>query len=311
VEGGEREVGPAADIEAMEIEFHRLDRKYAELRIMDRKGQAHLVASVVEHGQQSPVLVVEGEKDRYVLIDGYRRVAALEQLGRDTVDALLLPVGELEALCLCHRQERSRHRSALEEGWFCRELAQGHGLNQLQLAEKLGRSSSWVSRRLALVQQLPNAVQKSVRRGQICPYGAMRYLVPLARAKETDCIGLVKHLGGRRLSARDLGRLYVGWRAGDRKQRQRIIEQPFLYLKAEQETRRPDAPVDKGPEALRGDIEALGAISRRACKRVVKVKDVTGLGAAIVIKDLHSVWAQTKLAFAELQNKLEERFDVG
>jgi hypothetical protein len=139
----------------------------------------------------------------------------------------------------------------------------------------------------------------------------MRYLVPLARAKETDCIGLVQNIGGRRLSARDLGKLYVGWRAGDTKQRQRIIEQPFLYLKAEQETRRPDAPVDKGPEALRGDIEALGAISRRACKRVVKVKDLTGLGAAIVIKDLHSVWAQTKLAFAELQNKLEERFDVG
>ena len=293
----------------MELEFHQLELKYERLRIMDRKAQAHLVASLVEHGQQSPVLVVGGEEDRYVLIDGYRRVAALEQLGRDTVEGLLLPIGELEALCLCHRQERSRHRSALEEGWFCREIAEGHALSQVQLAEKLGRSSSWVSRRLALVQQLPEEVQDSVRRGQVCPYGAMRYLVPLARAKETDCKSLLEHMGGRRLSARELGRLYVGWRAGDLKQRQRIVEQPLLYLKVEQESRRRDAPVEDPGQKLRGDIEALGAISRRACKRLVR--EFRTERPDDLLAELDGVWQQTKLAFAELYQHMEQRLNAG
>ena len=39
-----------------------------------------------------------GQPDRYLVIDGYKRLAALEQLGRDTVEAVVWPMGEAEAL---------------------------------------------------------------------------------------------------------------------------------------------------------------------------------------------------------------------
>ena len=42
---------------------------------------------------------------------------------------------------------------------------------------------SWVSRRLALVHELPEAIQERVRRGEVGAHGAAKYLVPLARAK--------------------------------------------------------------------------------------------------------------------------------
>ena len=59
----------------MEVEFHQLELKYAALRIADPSRQARLVASLCEHGQQQPVLVVReaggtGSIERYVLIDG-------------------------------------------------------------------------------------------------------------------------------------------------------------------------------------------------------------------------------------------------
>ena len=49
--------------------------------------QRRLLASLADGGQQTPIVVVasEGQADRYVVIDGYKRIAALEQLGRDTV----------------------------------------------------------------------------------------------------------------------------------------------------------------------------------------------------------------------------------
>jgi uncharacterized ParB-like nuclease family protein len=51
--------------------------------------QRPLLASLAEVGQQTPIVVVaaEGHADRYVVIDGYKRILALEQLGRDMVEA--------------------------------------------------------------------------------------------------------------------------------------------------------------------------------------------------------------------------------
>ena len=57
----------------MELEFHQLEQTYAGLRIADAARTARLVASLCEHGQQQPVLVVrsaDGGDERYVLIDG-------------------------------------------------------------------------------------------------------------------------------------------------------------------------------------------------------------------------------------------------
>src|SRR4030042_524265 len=169
----------------MEFEIRELELKYARLRIADPKRQSQLAAALLVHGQQTPVVVVAGTTPGcpYVLIDGYVRVAALQSLGRDLVEALVLPLGEPEALILGHRLEAVRRRSALEEAWLVRELIEGHGRSQGQLAIALQRSVSWVSRRLALVRVLPESVQAAVQRGGLSPQVAMRYLVPLARAK--------------------------------------------------------------------------------------------------------------------------------
>jgi ParB/RepB/Spo0J family partition protein len=136
----------------MQLEFHQVSMKYEALRITRPDYQARLLASLVAAGQQQPVLVVHAEGDGdagggYVLIDGYRRAWALKALSRDTVEALLLPLGEAGALIFRHCQQSSPERSALEEGWLLRELMQGAGMSQAELSRRLQRSESWVSRR--------------------------------------------------------------------------------------------------------------------------------------------------------------------
>ena len=191
----------------MEVEMSRLTLRYARLRIDDPVRQGRLIGSLQRHGQQMPVVVVPaGDGTRYVLIDGYARVAALRSLARDLVDAVVLDLTEAEALVLEHRLDRTRRRTALEEGWLIAELVDGHGLEQHDIAQRFGRSSSWVSRRLALVQVLPTAVQDAVRRGTVPPYAAMKFLVPLARANSQK--NRNKH---KQLASTPFASLIVGW----------------------------------------------------------------------------------------------------
>jgi len=72
----------------MQLEFHQLDLRWEHLRVRQPARQRRLLASLAESGKQTPIVVVaaEDQVDRYVVIDGYKRFAALEKLGRDTVE---------------------------------------------------------------------------------------------------------------------------------------------------------------------------------------------------------------------------------
>ena len=86
----------------MRLEFHQLDRRWEQLRIREPHRQRRLLASLAESGQQTPIVVVLSKEagGRYLVIDGHKRIAALEQLGRDTVEATVWEMSEAEALLL-------------------------------------------------------------------------------------------------------------------------------------------------------------------------------------------------------------------
>ena len=66
----------------MQLEFHQPERRWEHLRVRHPSRQRRLLASLAESGQQTPIVVVavEGQVDRYIVIDGYKRIGALEQL---------------------------------------------------------------------------------------------------------------------------------------------------------------------------------------------------------------------------------------
>ena len=256
----------------MELEFHQLEKKYAALRIADAQRRARLVASLCAYGQQQPVLVVPGASheagiEHYVLIDGYARVAALDELKRDSVEATVLDLSEAHALLLAFRLEHQRARSTIEEAWLLRELISGHRIAPRDLAPWLGRSPSWVSRRLGLIEVLPAIAEETVRAGRLPAQAAMKYLVPLARANRGQCARLVEQLGGQRLSVRQCARLYAGWRAGNAEQRQAVVERPLLYLALDEKQDESAAPADPGTEREQRLVRDLGLLAG-VCRRV-------------------------------------------
>jgi ParB/RepB/Spo0J family partition protein len=209
----------------MQLEFHQLDRRWEHLRVREPHRQRHLLASLAESGQQTPIVVVvsKDNSECCLVIDGHKRIAALQQLGRDTVEATVWPMSEAEALLLSRSLRFSPQESALEQGWLLSEMERSFGYSLDELARRFDRSMSWVSRRLALVELLPEAVQQRVREGNLSAQIAMKYLVPVARISADDCERMAAVFVKHRCDTRQAAQLYTAWREGSRVVRERIL----------------------------------------------------------------------------------------
>jgi len=195
----------------MRLEIHQLERRWEHLRVRHSGRHRRLLASLADSGQQTPIVVVsaEGQVDRYVVIDGYKRIAALEQLGRDTVEAVVWPMDEAAAIVLDRSLRLSEHETALEVGWLLTELERRFGYGLDELARRFDRSVSWVSRRLALVEVLPEAIQQQIREGKILAQVALKFLVPVARQSLGDCERMAAIFSTHHCDTREAGQLYI------------------------------------------------------------------------------------------------------
>jgi len=279
----------------MQLEFHQLDRRWEHLRVRHPARERRLLASLAEAGQQMPIVVVtaEGHSDRYVVIDGYKRIAALDQLGRDTVEAVVWPMSEAAAVLLDRSLRLSEHETALEVGWLLAELEQRFGYGLDELARRFDRSVSWVSRRLALVEVLPEAIQQQVREGKILAQVALKFLVPVARQSLEDCQRMSAIFGQHHCDTREAGQLYGAWRKGSPAIRKRILDDPELFFKTQRQAQE-KSPSGTGAGLLR-DLEMVVAIINRAHRRLAGA-------AATELDDQQSKAAQHQIE--RIQNQL-------
>ena len=260
----------------MRLELHQLERRWEHLRVRHPARQRRLLASLAEGGQQTPIVVVavEGQPDRYVVIDGYKRIAALEQLGRDTVEAVVWPMNEAAAVLLDRSLRLSEHETALEVGWVLAELEAHFDYGLDELARRFDRSVSWVSRRLALVEVLPEAIQQQVREGKIPAQVALKFLVPAARQSLNDCQRMAVIFTQHHCDTRAAGQLYAAWRNSSPAMRKRILDAPELFFKTQRQAEQ-KTTAGVGAELIR-DLEMVAAIVNRAQRRL------TGAGATEV-----------------------------
>ena len=229
--------------------------------------QRRLLASLAESGQQTPIVVVvcTDNPERYLVIDGYKRLVALQQLGHDTVEATVWRLSEAEALLLDRTLRLSQQETELEQGWLLQEMEQRYSYSLDELARRFDRSMSWVSRRLALVELLPESIQQQVREGKIAAQLAMKYLVPAARISVEDCERMAAAFAAHRCTTREAGQIYTAWREGSRQVRERILAAPELFLKTQ---RQPQTPATTEAAALARDLEMAAAIVQRANRRL-------------------------------------------
>jgi hypothetical protein len=110
-----------------------------------------------------------------------------------------------------------------------------------------------------------------VRNGTLPAHAAMKYLVPMARAKRADCIRLIAALGGMRPTTREMAALYTTWVGGDKKTRELVVTKPALVLRARAEGQFDSPVIANSPyKKLLDDFGIIIGTSRRARTKLIK-----------------------------------------
>jgi ParB/RepB/Spo0J family partition protein len=221
----------SATIALNDVEIAHLKLSYAQTRIKRPKQMLELAESLLRSGQLLPIVVV-AEEAGWVLIDGYQRVEAARRAGIDTLKAQIWPQPAPEALCQLLASDGARQFDVLEQAGLLRELKLTHRMSQNEMALRMGRHPSWVSRRLMIIEQLPPAVLEAVRAGGLSSWTASRVLVPLARANPQHAQGLVAALKERPLTSRQLLGFWQHYQKATRAVRQKMAAEPELFFKS-------------------------------------------------------------------------------
>jgi len=214
------------------VEIIHLEMSYSHIRIENPKAVIRMADALANYGQVMPILVAPAEPPRYTLIDGYLRVAAARRLGKDMLLAHIFNGDEKQALCHVLIKSAERKWDIFEQAALIQELHRRHELSQREIARLLGKDQSWVSRRVTLLEALPEQVISSVKRGNISSWAATRVLTPMARANPDHAKRLADILMAHPFSTRDLFNLFKHYQRSNRKVRENMIDEPMLFVKA-------------------------------------------------------------------------------
>ncbi len=132
-------------------------RKY-----FDSIGMEELAASIEEFGVIQPI-TVRKVFDGYEIVAGERRFRAAENVGLDTIPAIIINADEEKSALIALLENLQREDLCffeIAEGY--RKLIHDKGMTQEELARKLGKSQSTVANKLRLLRLTPQ-VKRLIR----------------------------------------------------------------------------------------------------------------------------------------------------
>jgi len=240
-----------------------IDRRYGVLRLAAPPLLRQLRGSVQREGIRHPIVVscaVEGE--RWVLVDGFKRVRVAEDLGLQEVWAQVVKLDGTQAKAAIVKCNQARPGLCeIEEAWIVRSLIREQGLKQAQVGDLLGRDKSWVCRRLRLAEVLDPALQDDVRLGLLSATAA-REISRLPRGNQLRAAEAVRdHQLTSRQSAQLIERLRE---TADPMAVREVLTDPLRYLGAEAEAAsaaRRDPRLSEGGNRLKGLLVSFGGLS--------------------------------------------------
>ena len=288
----------------VEVEIHQLKTSFASGRIQDRKAVSRLAESMSRMGQKMPLVAI-AQEGHWILLDGYLRLAAAIQCGWDTVWVegwdCDLECGVLQML----GGNQARRWEAVEEGYLIQDLIRGQGMSPKGVAQALGRDPSWVNRRLAMVEELPEEILKAVRQGEVPAWSASRVLVPMARANPEHTRKLVAALIEQPMSTRQLVDFFQHYSSAPRAKRERMIENPSLFVKTVEHQRAKGKAnaLRRGPEGrCLGTLRQLKGMMRRLR---IQIQEVLASGDEQAGNEVLAAWDEVNAKWQYLTSELK------
>ncbi len=165
-----RLVGTRRDMHAKVISVDCLLAKEQVRKDFNQAELDELAHSLKTVGQKTPILVYWSDDDgKYVIVAGERRYRAAKQAGLDELCCQIHPhkpdEAELVELQFVENAIRS-DLNPIEEAHSYRRLQELKGYTTTQLAERIGKNQSSISRSLSLLK-LPEEIQGHIGEGRI------------------------------------------------------------------------------------------------------------------------------------------------
>lgn len=215
------------------LAINQLDERLERYRLAQPLLEQQMLKSLRDYGQLSPVVVCQLD-GQTVLVDGFKRLRAARTLkGHDQLIGRFLEADEQGAKAAIFNLNRITGRPVeLEEAWIIFALVIEDGLQQIEVAQMLGRHKSWVNRRLALIERLCNEARESLRLGLVTPTQA-RHLTRLPRGNQNAAMQSAMHaaLTSRELS--DMVDLLLA--SSTQEQRQFVLDKPRQAIQQSQD----------------------------------------------------------------------------
>lgn len=246
------------------VQLEDLDQRYRTLRLpASASDKRALERSLERHGLQQPLLASSGVAvGCCVILDGFKRVEALAARGVTEALARIVALDVPASLAALFATNSDRQGLGdFEEAWVVEALSRDSGLNQPQIGELLGRSKTWVCRRIKLVQKLERCVQDDVRLGLITPTAA-RELVRLPRGNQARAAEAITRFD---LSSRQAHRLVDALLDTDVAGRRAIFAAPLEHVAPTNSVKKPtiDARLSEDANRVRQQLLRLHGAANR------------------------------------------------
>lgn len=248
----------------LELPIGELRERFAALRIPNPAAERALRHSIERYGQLAPVVVRGPEPEGgYELLDGFKRLRAARALAVERLRARVLPLGvHASKAAILELNWVGQTVNPLEEALVLHSLLRDDGLTQVEIAALLRRHKSWVSRRIALVEQLCDEVQESLRLGLV-RVSIARELARLPRGNQPPALATIhKH----RLNWRETAQLVALLIARPRWEHATLLWSPWAFLDlsplrppklTDDRTHEPAAGLDRHLLALENSARSL------------------------------------------------------
>lgn len=185
-----------------------------------------MMGSLTSRGQLTPITVVK-DKERLLLVDGFKRREAALKLGHKLLSANLVTATPGEAKAMIYLTNRAHSFSMIQEALLVRDLVEVEGLTQVEVATLLERHKSWATRRLMLIRDLSPEIIEELKL-HILPPGSGSSLARLHHDNQADfAIAVQTH----NLKPRQIKKLVDLWCKSDDPAMQKwLLESPLEAL---------------------------------------------------------------------------------
>lgn len=174
---------------------------YQPRKVFDEEKLQELAQSIKEHGVFQPIIVKKSSIKGYEIIAGERRVKACKLAELDKIPAIVRDFSDQQMMEIALLENLQRENlNSIEEAMAYRSLIDAMKITQEELANRLGKSRSYITNMLGLLN-LPEEVKDMIIENKI----SMSHARVLSKMEnKEDILALANKIIDENLNVRDI-----------------------------------------------------------------------------------------------------------